>query len=79
MSEGAIEVTVRDGRMGRDPAQVTDEGGEILKVYRTNEFVDVGDRITLDDGTEVEIIGMNERHSDKGVFITAHVGGIWDV
>ncbi|WP_109507342.1 hypothetical protein [Nocardioides speluncae] len=56
-----IHVTVRDGRIGRDPARVTDEGGEILMEFETSEPLDVGHRLNLPDDTEVVVIGLTER------------------
>jgi hypothetical protein len=59
---GAIKVTIRDGRAGRDPAQVTPEGhGPVLETRECAQPVDIGDRLTLSDGTEVVVIGVDER------------------
>ena len=48
---------VRDGRIGRDPALVTEDGGEILMEFDADHRVEVGERLTLPDGTDVVVIG----------------------
>jgi len=56
-----IEVTVHDGRVGRDPARVTSQGhGEILQTFQSDHPIEVGDILTLDDGTRVQVIGVTD-------------------
>jgi hypothetical protein len=57
---GAIKVTVRDGRIGRDPNLVTDGGGEILMQYETDRPVAIGDRLTLPSGSDIAVIGIDD-------------------
>ncbi|ROR91000.1 hypothetical protein [Nocardioides aurantiacus] len=72
-----ILVEVRDGRIGRDPALVTGEGGEVLHRFETNVPVDVGDRMMLPDETEVEVIGVHEHIGTTWAQVVM-VGNIWD-
>lgn len=65
---------VRDGRVGRDPALVTEQGGEILVEFDTDHPVQVGERLTLPDGNEVVVIGQNTALGDAGLVVTVHVG-----
>jgi len=56
-----IKVTIRDGRVGRDPATVTPDGhGPILETRDCAQPVDENDRLTLRDGTEVLVIGVDD-------------------
>src|SRR4029077_1029191 len=57
MAEMWNHVVVRDGRLGRDPALVTEKGGEILLELDTDRLYEPGEHITLSDGTEVVIVG----------------------
>lgn len=82
------QVIVRDGRIGRDPSRVTEAGGEVLHEYDMDfdpeRWPDVGDRITLPNGDEVEVIGVNEQlEANERNEITEHtltvfVGDVWD-
>jgi hypothetical protein len=56
-----IEVTVRDGRDGRDRAHDTPEGGAILAALERDQPYDIGDVITLANGDAVVVIGANEQ------------------
>ena len=58
-----IQITVRDARIGRDPALVTDQGGEVLMEYLRKTMHEDGDVITLPDGTEVDVLHSGERFS----------------
>lgn len=83
------QITVRDGRMGRDPSRVTDEGGEVLHSfempYDPGKWPDVGDRLTLPSGEEVEVIGVkenmrgNEQNQITEHLMTLIVGNAFDV
>lgn len=55
-----IEVTVRDGRAGRDRTQESDEGGAILAIFQREQPYEINDVITLADGEAVVIIGTKE-------------------
>ena len=59
----AIQVTVRDARIGRDPDLVTDQGGEVLMQYARKTLHEEGDVITLPDGTEVDVIHASETYA----------------
>jgi len=72
-------VTIRDARVGRDPAQVTPKGrGPILETRDCAEPVDINDRLTLSDGTEVVVIGVDDdiRPGDSWQQ-TVHVGNVF--
>lgn len=56
-----IEVTVRDGRSGRDRTQDTAEGGAILATLQRDQPYDIGDMITLANDDAVVVIGVNEQ------------------
>lgn len=73
---GPIKITVRDGRFGRDPQLVTDEGGEVLREFESDRLYTEGDRLTLNDGVEVEVIGVKETFSSTGVTQTLYVGDV---
>ena len=61
----AIQVTVRDARVDRDPSLVTDQGGEVLMEYTRKTLHEEGDVITLPDGTEVDVLHSSETHTDE--------------
>jgi hypothetical protein len=72
-----IEVTVHDARVGRDPARLTPEGyGEILQTFQSDHPVDVGDLLTLDDGTQVRVIGLTESLAPGSWKQAVHVGDV---
>jgi len=52
---------VRDGLIGRDPALVTEDGGEILMEFDADHPVEDVERLTLPDGTDVVVIGQDIR------------------
>lgn len=56
-----IEVTVRDGRLGRDRTQDSPEGGAILATLQRDVPYDIGDVITLANGEAVVVIGDNQQ------------------
>ena len=73
---GATKVTIR---VGRNPAQVAPEGnGPVLEKRECAQPVDVGDRLTLSDGTEVVVIGVvdNIRPGESWEQIV-HVGNVF--
>lgn len=73
-----IQVTVRDGRMGRDPALVDENGhGQILKTVTMTEPVEEGQILTLSDGTEVKVIGYEEKISTNEWSQIAFVGDVF--
>ena len=55
-----VEITVRDGRAGRDRTQDSEDGGAILATFERDQPYDIGDLITLADGDAVVVIGMRE-------------------
>ncbi len=55
-----VEITIRDGRIGRNPAQDTPEGGPILATVERAEPLEVGQRVNLPDGAIVKIIGTKD-------------------
>ena len=69
-----LQVVVRDGRIGRDPAQVTDEGGPVLGTFQADRFIEVGERINLPDGTMAPVIGSREEYGTVGATLTLFVG-----
>jgi hypothetical protein len=73
-------ITVRDRRIGRDPALITEEGGEVLMVLKQIRPLPQGARLTLPDGTEVEVVDSGHPRGAAGVGTqTVHVDEIWDV
>jgi hypothetical protein len=78
VSDTLIQVVVRDGRAGRDESAVTEEGGEILFDYVTDVPPEVGQVLTLENGTEVEIIGYRETITLDAWRFVVFVGDIWD-
>jgi hypothetical protein len=72
-----IQVTVRDGRAGRDPAKVTLEGGEVLAEFE-KDFppFEEGDRLTLPDGSQVMVIGTAEGLGPSRWTQTIYVGNV---
>lgn len=73
-----IQITVRDGRSGRDRALDTEEGGVVLMQFEGPRFLDEGERLTLPDGSEVEIIGGNEHMGGEDWRQTVFVGNVWN-
>lgn len=73
-----IKVTVRDGRAGRDPAQLTPDGqGAILAEFDKDlPTFDEGDRLILPDGSPVMVIGSTERIDKDHIEQTVHVGKV---
>jgi hypothetical protein len=70
---------VRDGRVGRDPTLVTEDGGEILGEFEADHPVDIGERLTLPDGNEVVVIGQNVAFGGMMVpTVTVHVGDLFE-
>ena len=85
MAEMWNHVVVRDGRLGRDPALVTEKGGEILLELDTDRLYEPGEHITLSDGTEVVIVGddfylheMNEANEIVSGTQVLHVGDVFE-
>lgn len=72
-----IKVIVRDGRMGRDPQLVTDEGGEVLMTFDSDRPYDEGDVLTLPNGDRVQVIGLKETISATGWDLTLYVGDLF--
>jgi hypothetical protein len=56
-----IEVTVRDGRAGRDRAEDSAEGGAVLATLQRDQPYEIGDVITLANGDAVVVIGDREQ------------------
>jgi hypothetical protein len=75
-----IYIEVRDGRMGRDPELVTEAGGELLASFKSDRPFEEGDRLTLPDGTTVQVIGYDEVIGDpQGWKQVLFVGDVFDV
>jgi len=73
---GGIKVTIRDGRPGR--AGTGDGPGEILEERDSAEPFTVGDKLTLEDGTEVVAIGVDNHIRPKSPWMqTVHVGDVF--
>lgn len=73
------KVTIRDGRINRDPAQVDDNGnGAVLGTASVDEPPDIGDVIALHDGTKVKVIGTEEHLVDDSWRVTVHIGNLFD-
>lgn len=83
-------VVVRDGRIGGDRT-VDPEGtaGPVLFRFATDRVYDLGDRLTLSDGTEVEVIrenfSLDKAHNDRDGKIVieestqiVHIGNVRD-
>jgi hypothetical protein len=72
-----IEVTVHDGRVGRDPTRVTPEGhGEVLQTFESDRPIEEGEVLTLDDGTRVKVIGVTETLAPGSWKQAVHVGDL---
>lgn len=70
-----IEITIRDGRATRNRDHDTPDGGEILATAQRDEPLDIGDTVTLADGTAVIVIGVNDNiNPNQGWSQTAFVG-----
>jgi urease accessory protein UreE len=74
-----VRIEVRDGRIGRDPELVTEEGGELLASFDSPEPLEEGTRLTLPDGTVVEVLGYRETIIDDHWTQVLSVGGVFDV
>lgn len=80
---GPVRATIRDGRVGREggPAGITPEGhGEILETREWVEPFYLNDRLTLSDGTEVTVIGVDNcirLDQDHPWEQTVHVGDVF--
>jgi hypothetical protein len=73
-----IEVTVHDGRAGRDPSRLTPEGyGEVLQTFQSDRPIEIGEVLTLDDGTQVRVIGVNESLAPGSWKLAVHVGDLF--
>lgn len=48
-----VKITIRDGRPGG--------GGEVLSVVERTETLDMGDKVRLADGTDVFVLGAEEK------------------
>jgi hypothetical protein len=74
-----IQVTVRDGRAGRDPAKVTPDGGEVFAEFEHGSPpFKAGDRLALPDGGPVKVIGVDQALGPGGWKQTVHVGNVPD-
>jgi hypothetical protein len=71
-----IKLTIRDGRVGRDPSLVGADGlGEVLAVRYVDVPVTEGDLLTLDNGDVVQIIGRSDTIGTDGTWeIVAFIG-----
>ena len=73
------EVTIRDGRIDRDPTQVDENGhGAVLGTVLVDQPPDIGDVIALQDGTRVMVIGAEQQLSSDAWKMTVHVGNLPD-
>ena len=74
-----IKVTIRDGRVGRDPAQAKPDGpGGVLAVTERDVPLREGEKIKLDDGTEVVVIGLEQEIGPTGWAQTVDVGDVFE-
>lgn len=71
---GGVQLTIRDGRIGRDAARATGEGGEILGTRHVAHPLIVGELLTLDDGTTVQVIDHDFVILPGDFRQTVHVG-----
>jgi hypothetical protein len=77
-----VRIIVRDGRngrLGRDPAPVadaTEPSGEILAVFDSDYRFEVGDSLTLPDGSVVTVIGFIEEVSEHSPVQVVTVGDL---
>lgn len=72
-----MRITIRDGRIGRNPAQATPEGwGPVLGVVERDEPLEMGDKIRLPDSDGL-VIGVSEGPGPSGWEQTVHVGNMW--
>jgi hypothetical protein len=68
----------RDGRVGRDPAQVTPEGhSPILETRDCAQPIEVDDRLMRSDGTEVVVVGVDELLRPGSWEQIGHVGNVF--
>jgi hypothetical protein len=67
-------VIVRDTRVGRDSALVTDEGGEVLAEFEDQRFWQRGDRFTLPNGEHVEVLRVTRTVTDDSWITVLFVG-----
>lgn len=76
----AIQIRVRDGRIGRDPNKVDMNGfGEVLATFESDQPYDEGDILTLADGTEVKVIGLTENLAPDAWTQDLAVGEVFEV
>jgi hypothetical protein len=86
-----IEITVRDGRIGREGGKAGESQGHrsfrqadpsgqgaVLKAFMSNRFYEIDDKLTLDDGTEVVVIGTRKEVGATWKE-TVHIGDIWPI
>ena len=72
-----IKITIRDGRINRNPAQATPEGwGPVLAVVERDEPLEMGDKIRFPDG-DFLVVGVNEGPGASGWEQTVHIGNMW--
>jgi hypothetical protein len=71
-----MKLTIRDGRKGHQVA--TDGKGGVLAEVEHEGLMDIGDKIRLPDGTDVLVIGVEERLGSKSADAsqTVFVGSI---
>lgn len=61
MAEMWNHVIVRDARIDRKGGRDHPEAGAILMEFDTDQVYGLGSIVTLPDGTDVEVIGFDER------------------
>lgn len=78
-----MRIIVRDGRkgrLGRDPRPVADAGtepsGEVLTVFDSDYRFEVGDSLTLPDGSVVTVIGFVEEVGEQSPVQVVTVGDL---
>ena len=62
--EPALVVRVRDGRFGRHPTLADERYGELLMTYVSPVLLEVGDLVTLVDGSTWPVVGAEEHFSN---------------
>jgi hypothetical protein len=65
-----VKITVRDGRPGA--------AREVLGVVERTEALDIGDKVTLADGTDVFVLGAEEKFGPDSWEQIVSVGYIGD-
>jgi hypothetical protein len=78
-----LRITVRDGRVGRDPELVTEDGGEVLNEFDSERPIEEGEQLTLPNGETVIVISVTHDivpgvswHQGVNWHQTVHIGNL---